>query len=76
VRGHPRTTFRDPERQRGGGKRKKRAQPPATGLEDALAAEIQAEAKKEISWIWYSEGKTGKPEEVVKSKHKLLCAHC
>jgi hypothetical protein len=76
VRGRPRTTFGDPERQRGGGKRKKRAQPPATGPEDALAAEIQAEAKKEMSWIWYSEAKTGKPEEVVKSERKLSCAHC
>jgi hypothetical protein len=70
VRGRPRTTFGDPEQQRGGGKKKKRAQPPVTGLEDALAAEIQAEAKKEMSWIWYSEGKTGKLEEVVKSERK------
>ncbi|KAJ7894257.1 hypothetical protein B0H14DRAFT_2334592 [Mycena olivaceomarginata] len=31
-------------------------------------AEIQVEAKKGMSWIWYSEGRTGKPEEVVKSE--------
>jgi hypothetical protein len=45
---------------------------PATrdGPENALAAEIQAEAKKEMPWIWYLEGKTGKPEEVVKSERK------
>ncbi|KAJ7303441.1 hypothetical protein DFH08DRAFT_977124 [Mycena albidolilacea] len=67
VRGRPRTTFGDPERQRGGGKKKK-AQSSAMGPEDARAAEIQAEAKKGMSWIWYSEGRTGKPEEVVKSE--------
>jgi hypothetical protein len=71
VWGRPCTTFGDPERQRGGGgKKKKRAQPPVTGPENALATEIQAEAKKEMPWIWYLEGKMGKPEEVVKSEHK------
>ncbi|KAJ7790387.1 hypothetical protein B0H14DRAFT_2626044 [Mycena olivaceomarginata] len=68
VWGRPHTTFGDPEQQRRGGKKKKRAQLPVMGLEDALAAEIQAEVKKEMSWIWYSEGKTGKPEEVVRSE--------
>ncbi|KAJ7842104.1 hypothetical protein B0H14DRAFT_3457041 [Mycena olivaceomarginata] len=59
----------DPERQRGGGKKKK-AQSSAMGPEDARAAEIQAEAKKGMSWVWYSEGRTGKPEEVVKSERR------
>jgi hypothetical protein len=63
MRGCPRTTFGDPEQQRGG-KKRKTAQLPAVGLEDAQAAQMQAEAKKAMSWIWYSEGKTGKPEEV------------
>jgi hypothetical protein len=42
------------------------------GPEDVRAAEIQAEAKKGMSWIWYSEGRTGKPEEVVKSERKSV----
>ncbi|KAJ7789959.1 hypothetical protein B0H14DRAFT_3094779 [Mycena olivaceomarginata] len=68
VRGRPRTTFGDPERQRGGGKKRKTAQLPTMGPEDAQAAQMQADAKKAMSWIWYSEGKTGKPEEVAKSE--------
>ncbi|KAJ7753029.1 hypothetical protein B0H14DRAFT_3096752 [Mycena olivaceomarginata] len=51
VRGRPRTTFGDPERQRGG-KKRKTAQPPAVGPEDAQAAQMQAEAKKAMLWIW------------------------
>jgi hypothetical protein len=74
VRGHPRTTFGDPERQRAG-KKRKTAQLPTMGLEDAQAAQMQADAKKVMSWIWYSEGKTGKPEEVAKSKRRSSCAH-
>ncbi|KAJ7760606.1 hypothetical protein B0H14DRAFT_3511096 [Mycena olivaceomarginata] len=55
VRGRPCTTFGDPEQQRGGGGKKKK----------------RAQPPAEMLWIWYLVGKTGKPEDVVKSEHKM-----
>ncbi|KAJ7453514.1 hypothetical protein FB451DRAFT_1565625 [Mycena latifolia] len=69
IRGRPRPTFGDVERQKGG--RKKKAQRLDPEVEEHRAAEAQVEAGP-MSWIWMSRGQDGSAGEDDLVKNEAL----